>query len=87
MNVGDLVRIVQTPPCVDAPAQLGIIVEEHDLFLHPLPEDSDVEKIFPELHYHVYDFSQKAILLYHSFELKILNKMSNRSSYNREEYR
>jgi hypothetical protein len=83
MNIGDLVRIAQFSDCVNAPTTMGIIVEEHELCFHALSDGTEIDKSFPELHYQVYDFNQGEVLLYHSFELKILNKMSPGTSYKR----
>ena len=83
MNIGDLVRIAQSADCVNAPTTMGIIVEEHKLCFHALSDGTEIDKSFPELHYQVYDFNQGEVLLYHSFELKILNKMSVGTSHKR----
>ena len=87
MNVGDLVRI--NPEWTAPKNNLGIIVQEYQSS-HPAVDNLSYRNTpsghLPELYYHVYNFQEKQILVYNSFEMKIINKAPRHTSYNAEEY-
>jgi len=87
VNIGDLVRII--PEWGVSKNNLGIIVHEyHRLF--PTTENmnfcSPPNQPLPELYYHVYNFHERQVMVYNSFEMKIINKAPHQTSYTTEGY-
>ena len=88
MNVGDLVRIVSEthhPSVCNKLGNMGIIINEMETSWAYVEEGAPIDTSFPELFFGVYNFSEKSVLVYNSFEMKILNKAPLETSKVRED--
>jgi hypothetical protein len=89
MNIGDLVKISaeagsgRRRQCMDGP--VGIIVQEMETSWSYVDTGAPIDSSFPELFFSVYNFAEKTVLVYNSFEMKILNKAASQTSKIREE--
>ena len=90
MNIGDLVKIATeaTRPQkgLFVGEDIGIIVYEMETSWVHVDEGEPIDSAFPELFFNVYNFSEKAVLVYNSFEMKVLNKAPYKASNGKEEF-
>ena len=90
MNVGDLVKIAtEASRCssLAADGAIGIIVNETETSWPHVDDGEPIDNAFPELFFNVYNFSEGTVLVYNSFEMKILNKAPAQTSNTKEGYR
>jgi len=90
MNIGDLVKIATetTRPQkgLFVGEDIGIIIYEMETSWVHVDEGDPIDSAFPELFFNVYNFSEKAVLVYNSFEMKVLNKAPYKTSNGKEEF-
>jgi hypothetical protein len=90
MNVGDLVKIAteatQPKKGLFVGENIGIIIHEMETSWVHIDEGEPIDSAFPELFFNVYNFSEKAVLVYNSFEMKVLNKAPSETSNRKEEF-
>ena len=90
MNIGDLVKIATeaTRPQkgLFVGEDIGIIIYEMETSWVHMDEGEPIDSAFPELFFNVYNFSEKAVLVYNSFEMKVLNKAPYKTSNGKEEF-
>jgi|TARA_R110000824_G_scaffold89985_1_gene220224 hypothetical protein len=88
MNIGDLVKISAEAGSggrLFLSGDIGIIIQEMETSWSYVDEGAPIDSSFPELFFSVYNFAEKAVLIYNSFEMKILNKAALQTSKGREE--
>ena len=90
MNVGDLVKIATeaTRPKkgLFVGEDIGIIIHEMETSWAFMDEGAPLDNSFPQLFFNVYNFSERAVLVYSSFEMKVLNKAPRDTSNRKEEF-
>ena len=89
MNVGDLVKIAveaSRPRELFMNQDIGIIIHEMETTWAYIDEGASIDSSFPELFFNVYNFSERAVLVYNSFEMKVLNKAPKDTSNKKEEF-
>ena len=90
MNVGDLVKIATEATRQEGlfwrGEDIGIIIHEMETAWAYVDEGEPIDSTFPELFFNVYNFSEKTVLVYNSFEMKVLNKAPYETSNRKEEF-
>ena len=90
MNVGELVKIATEATRQEGlfwrGEDIGIIIHEMETAWAYVDEGEPIDSTFPELFFNVYNFSEKTVLVYNSFEMKVLNKAPCETSNRKEEF-